>query len=66
MLDWDAQSFVQPSKTTRKIPVLKKINVLPLKNPVPSSQRQLKMHCSKAAKILTEGSIYWVPKITFP
>lgn len=50
-LDWDAQSFVQPSRIKRKILVPKKIHILPFKNPVPSSQRQLKMNCSNAAKI---------------
>lgn len=49
MLDRNTQSFVQPSKTQRKLPVLKKNLALPLRNP--SSQRQLKTNCSKAAKI---------------
>jgi len=49
--DQDAQSLVRSSTTKRKISVLKQIHVLPFIDLVSFSQRQLKINCSKAAKI---------------
>lgn len=50
MLDWDAQSFVQSSKTERRIPVLKKIHVFPFKNPAPLHKDSWKWTAAKQQK----------------